>query len=149
MQYWFYHLENASIEATLAPLLEKCQSAGWRALVRSPNRERLAFLDDYLWSYRQNSWLPHARTGEGVDEARQPILLTQGMVNHNHAQALFLLDAAELGDTTGVERAFLVFDGNDEAMLKAARAEWKRGQGLDYEMAYWQQSDKGKWEKKV
>jgi DNA polymerase-3 subunit chi len=148
MQYWFYHLENSSVEKALVPLLEKCQSAGWRAIVRSPNAAHLAQLDEFLWTYRDNSWLPHARTGEGVDEARQPILLTQGMVNHNKAQALFLLDGAELGDTAGLERTFLIFDGNNQEMLLAARAEWKRAQGLGFELAYWQQSDAGKWEKK-
>lgn len=148
MEYWFYHLERSSVEATLAPLLEKCQSRGWRAIVRSMDKEHLERLDNYLWTYRENAWLPHAMTGEGVDEARQPILLTQGMINHNKAQALFLLDGAPLGDTIGVERTFLVFDGNNEEMLSKARAEWKRAKDLGYDLSYWQQSEDGKWEKK-
>ena len=72
---WFYHLERSSLEAALAPLLEKCLQRGWRAVVRGTIEERLDELDEALWTVREDNFLPHARAGRMAPE-KQPILLT-------------------------------------------------------------------------
>ncbi|MBY0566794.1 MAG: DNA polymerase III subunit chi [Hyphomonadaceae bacterium] len=148
-ELWFYHLERSDLERALPPLLEKCLQRGWRALVRGGLSERLDSLDATLWSYKDESFLPHAVDGgAGVDPSRQPILLTGKGGNPNGAQVLFLIDGAEPGDISGFERACLVFDGRDEAALVSARSRWKEAKESGIVATYWFESGDGKWEKK-
>jgi DNA polymerase-3 subunit chi len=149
-ELWFYHLERSELERALAPLLEKCLQRGWRALVRGGAPERLDALDAGLWTYRDESFLPHGREGAaGVDPARQPVLLTTDGGNPNGAQVLFLIDGAEAGDISGFERACLVFDGRDEDALVSARSRWKEAKENGIVAAYWRESAAGKWEKQA
>ncbi|NWG53314.1 MAG: DNA polymerase III subunit chi [Hydrogenophilaceae bacterium] len=144
-ELWFYHLERSELEQALAPLLEKCLQRGWRALVRGSVEERLEALDDALWTWRDDSFIPHAKDHTAPE--RQPVLLTTKDGNPNGAQALFLIDDAEPGDLSGFARACLLFDGRDEAALKAARARWKIAKDQGHDVSYWKQDARGKWEK--
>jgi DNA polymerase III subunit chi len=42
-----------------------------------------------------------------------------------------------------------LFDGNDPDQLGAARAQWKTLKGQGVSITYWQQNERGGWEKKV
>lgn len=144
-ELWFYHLERSDIELALPPLLEKCLQRGWRALVRGGSADRLDMLDGAIWTFREDSFVPHGRDGENA--ARQPVLLTQDAGNPNQAQALFLIDGAEPGDINAFERACLIFDGRDPAALEMARSRWKEAKAAGVDASYWKESASGKWEK--
>jgi DNA polymerase-3 subunit chi len=150
-ELWFYHLERTELERALAPLLEKCLQRGWRALVRGGNSERLDALDAALWTYRDESFLPHAREEAVKNGPRQPVLLTMRAGNLNAAKALFLIDGAAFdfgpSDLGGYERACLMFDGRDEAALENARARWKDAKAAGVDASYWKENASGKWEK--
>lgn len=147
-EVWFYHLERAPLDRVLPELLQKTLAKGWRALVRSSEQDRIDHLDGWLWSYRDESFLPHGVAGEGHAE-RQPILLTTAEGNPNNAQALFLLDAAETGPLNEFERCILVFDGRDEAAVADARRRWKDLKGEGRAVSYWKQSERGGWEQQA
>ena len=56
----FYHLQGMSLESVLPPLLEKSLERGWRVVVQSTSPERTEALDAHLWTYSDDSFLPHA-----------------------------------------------------------------------------------------
>ena len=56
----FYHLERQPLFQVLPSLLEKTRERGWRAVVRTVDGEQAASLDEHLWTYREESFLPHA-----------------------------------------------------------------------------------------
>ena len=145
-EVWFYHLERTSLDAALPELLEKTLARGWRALVRAAGPERVEHLDGWLWSYRDESFLPHGVEGEPRAE-RQPILITTGMANPNRADALFLIDDAEPGDVEGYRRCVLLFDGRDEAAVAAARKRWPAFKAAGCAVSYWRQGEAGGWRK--
>jgi DNA polymerase-3 subunit chi len=147
VELWFYHLERTELERALPPLLEKCLQRGWRALVRGGSEERLDALDAKLWTYRDDSFLPHGRDDDAA--ARQPVLLTTAAGNPNGAQALFLVDGAEPGDLSGFERACLIFDGRDAAALESARSRWKQAKDAGVSASYWRENAQGGWEKQA
>jgi DNA polymerase III subunit chi len=91
----FYHLQNMALENVLPPLLEKSLERGWRCVVQSTSEERADALDAHLWTYRDDSFLPHA-TWRAADAAEQPILLVLEESNPNGAQVRFLVDNAGL-----------------------------------------------------
>ena len=91
----FYHLQNMSLESVLPPLLEKSLARGWRVVVQSTSQERTDALDAHLWTYSDDSFLPHAtwRAGDAQD---QPIVLSIEEGNPNRANVRFLVDNAAL-----------------------------------------------------
>lgn len=147
-EVWFYHLERTSLDQALPELLEKTLARNWRALVRSTAAERIEHLDGWLWTYRDDAFLPHGVDGEPMAE-RQPVLITTRMDNPNQAQALFLIDGAEPGDLTDYARCVLLFDGRDEAALAAARARWRAFKDAGCEISYWRQGESSGWRKEA
>lgn len=146
-EVWFYHLERTGLDQALPELLEKTLSRGWKALVRTAVPERVEHLDGWLWSYRDESFLPHAPADE-PNAPRQPVLLTTGFDNPNAADALFLVDGAEPGELDGFARCVVLFDGADEVQLAGARALWSRIKAGGYPVSYWKQQGRG-WEKQA
>jgi DNA polymerase III subunit chi len=146
-EVWFYHLERTGLDQALPELLEKTLQRGWKAIVRSPVPERLEHLDGWLWSYRDDSFLPHGPAGEPT-AARQPILITNGDENPNGADALFIIDGAEPGDLTGYRRCVVLFDANDDAQVAGARDQFRRAKAQGFPVSYWKQQPHG-WEKQA
>lgn len=147
-EVWFYHLERSSLEQVLPDLLEKTLARGWRALIRAHTPERVEHLDSLLWTFRDDSFLPHGVDGEPMAE-RQPVLITRGAQNPNGASALFLIDGAEGGDLAAFERCVLIFDGADAGAVEAARASWGHFKGEGRPVTYWRQGEAGGWKKQA
>ncbi len=87
----FYHLQNAPLERVLPDLLERSLQRGWRAIVRAGSKERLDALNNTLWTYRDESFLPHGTLEDGPPEL-EPVFLTTEDDNPNGANVLFLVD---------------------------------------------------------
>jgi len=144
-EVWFYHLERTGLDQALPELLEKSLQRGWKAIVRARQPERVEHLDGWLWSYRDESFLPHAPAAE-PGAARQPILLTTAFENPNGADALFLIDGAEPGDLAGYARCVVLFDGADPEQLAVARGQWTAVKREGLPVSYWKQQERG-WQK--
>lgn len=143
----FYHLDRQPLERILPDLLEKCLERGWRAVVQVGSEERRDALDAHLWTYREEGFLPHGTVKDGSAEA-QPIWLTVGTENPNAANVRFLADGVELVDVPAYARVVVLFDGNDADAVQRARASWTAVKAAGHEATYWQQSERGRWEKK-
>ncbi len=144
----FYHLQDTTIEKVLPPLLEKSIERGWRVAVQTGSEERADVLDGHLWTYRENSFLPHG-TWRDADAAEQPILLIPNEDNPNKATVRFVVDVSGLPkDCATYERVVLVFDGNDDEELSAARAAWLDSKSRGFDQTYWQTDEHGKWQKR-
>jgi DNA polymerase III subunit chi len=143
----FYHLLSQPLETALPQLIEKSREKGWRVIVQAMTRERLAALDERLWTYDEASFLPHAIDDEG-EAASQPVLLTTSAANANGARIRFLTDGAPLpDDPTSYERIALLFDGNDPDAVAVARETWRSVKSRGLEATYWRQNAEGRWEK--
>ena len=146
----FYHLQNMSLESVLPPLLEKSLERGWRVVVQSTSQERADALDAHLWTYRDDSFLPHAiwRAGAG-DAADHPIVLAVEEANPNGANVRFLVDNAALpADGDVYERMVLVFNGDDGDALAAARSAWTDCKARGFAVTYWQADERGRWQRR-
>lgn len=144
-EVWFYLLERSTVEEALPPLVEKCLQRGWRALVRSPDPGRLAALDLKLWTWRDDSWLPHGLAGSPAAE-RQPILLTGDDHNPNASEAVFVLDGAAPGPLDGVRRVIALFDGRRDEDVTAARQAWRDAKARGQVPSFWKQNGEGRWQ---
>jgi DNA polymerase III subunit chi len=145
----FYHLQGQKLEGVLPTLLEKSLERGWRVVVQGASEERIEALDAHLWTYRDDGFLPHG-TWREQDSAAQPVLLTLTDGNPNAANVRFLVEGAPLpADAEAYQRIVLLFDGDDEEAVAAARAHWSNAKAKGFEATYWQPDDSGRWVKKA
>lgn len=144
---FFYHLERQPLERVLPELVERSLSRGWRAVVQAGLPERVEALDDLLWTYKEESFIPHGTARDGHPDA-QAVYLTAAEENPNGAKVRFLVDGAECADIASYERVVYLFDGHDETAVAAARENWKRARSGGHAVTYWQQDERGQWQKK-
>ncbi|TAH68354.1 MAG: DNA polymerase III subunit chi [Rhodopseudomonas palustris] len=144
----FYHLRGVTVESVLPSLLEKSLQRGWRVVVQATSEERADALDSHLWTFRDDSFLPHA-TWRVADAAQQPVLLVVDDGNPNGAKIRFLIDGAGLPpDSVSYERLVLVFNGDDDEAVAQARAAWTASKAQGFEVIYRQMDETGRWQQR-
>lgn len=145
----FYHLQRAPLDAALPKLLEKVLGAGARAMVRVPDAPLADHLDQVLWTYDRQSFLPHG-TEQSRWPDRQPILLTTRSQNVNQATMLVLINNADKPDDwQRYDRVLYMFDGRDQDITARAREDWKAFRDKASKLCYWQQGEQGGWQQKA
>jgi DNA polymerase-3 subunit chi len=145
----FYHLERRSLDEVLPGLVEKTLERGWRAVIRADTSERADAIDTLLWTYNDQTFLPHAQAGDG-DPKRQPVLITVADENPNGANVMFCVGGAAPASwaaANALTRVVLMFDGRDAEALGRARAAWKDAKAAGHDVTYWKESPSGKFEK--
>ena len=84
------------------------------------------------------------------DAALQPVLLTLTDSNPNAANVRFLIEgAAPPADAEAYARIVLLFDGEDDDAVAAARSHWSDAKAKGFEATYWQPDEQGRWMKKA
>jgi DNA polymerase-3 subunit chi len=145
----FYHLQRQPIERVLPAMLEKSLERGWRVIVQASSDERVDALDAHLWTYRDDGFLAHGTYREN-EAAMQPVLLTVHDHNPNSATVRFLIDGVGVPvDAASYQRIVLMFDGEDDEAVAAARVHWVAAKTQGFEATYWQADENGRWTKKA
>jgi DNA polymerase III subunit chi len=114
----FYPLGAAPIERVLPSLCEKVLAGGERLLVVAEEEELLARLDEQLWSYKRDSFLPHGRERPEA----QPVLLSTEPEPLNGATHIALADGSWREAALAFARTLYLFGGD---RLDEARALWR------------------------
>ena len=145
----FYQLKGQMPEQVLPTLLRKSLDRGWRVVVQASSEERVEALDAHLWTWRDDSFLPHG-TWRDPEASQQPIVLTAGDHNPNGASIRFLVDGAMMPqDAPAYERLVLLFDGEDLDALDAARTRWTEAKSAGFEVTYWRADESGGWRREA
>jgi DNA polymerase-3 subunit chi len=147
-EVWFYQLQRRTLDQALPALVERALQRGWRAVVQSRTPERLAAINDLLWTYAEDSFLPHGAEADG-DPDLQSVWLTCASDNPNGARIRFLVEGAEAEPflDADYERLILLFDGRDDVSLAGARQQWRALKNRDAALSYWQETEEGGWKK--
>lgn len=143
-EIWFFHLDRQPVEHVLPRIVNSSIQRGWRMVVETAVPERVVKLSEMLWASEDVAFLAHGFEGEPSPE-HQPVWLTATAENPNAAQVRVLLDGAKPGDISNLNRAVIMFDGNDGQAIESARAEWKTQKAAGHDISYWKQDENGKW----
>lgn len=143
----FYHLLHTPLERALPKLVEKVLESGARAVIRTGSAERAEALSNAIWTFDQASFVPHGTAKDG-NAADQPVWITPEDENPNGADILVLTDGAETPGIGEFRRCLDMFDGRDETAVADARRRWTEYKSADHDLTYWQQTERGGWEKK-
>jgi DNA polymerase-3 subunit chi len=146
----FYHLQGRKPEDALPAILEEALAQGLRVVVEAPLPEWIEALDERLWTYTDESFLPHGSARDGEPEA-QPIYLTADGANPNGARLRVLVGGARAAPILGREpaaydRIIILFDGADEEARTGARAQWSELKAVGHAPTYWREGETGAWE---
>ncbi len=137
----FYHLASSPIERVLPRVCERLLEGGERLLIVGWE-DVITALDEQLWTYAQDAFLPHGRAGRPSAEG-QPILLSDAPEPLNAARNIAIADGVWRDEALGFERAFYFFGASH---LDAARGAWRALKGRrGVEPRYWKQDERGKW----
>ena len=147
-EFCFYHLERRRLDQALPEILEDALSKAMRAVVQAPSPERVETLNEQLWTYRDESFLPHGAARDGEAEA-QPVYLTDIAENPNGAKLRVLLSGVEAAPFAAedYQRVILLFDGRDEEAKAEARRQWSSVKAAGAPLSYWREGEDGGWEK--
>jgi DNA polymerase III subunit chi len=113
-------------------------------VVQAGSDERVEWLSNELWTFSDDSFLPHGTVRDGHGE-RQPVWITAGDDSPNGAQLRIYLDGVPIVVDERLERIIYLFDARDEAALQSARGEWRRTLSLGQQPVYWREDDQGRW----
>ncbi|MGV6801768.1 MAG: DNA polymerase III subunit chi [bacterium] len=143
-EFLFYHLERARLEQVLPDLLEKSLSRNWQAFVLCQTEEQADHIDELLWTYQDNSFLPHGRQGNG-----HPVLISVSAEIPPATDIVFLTygTIVSLEVLDRLQRCIVIFDAADEPAMQTAREFWREVKDSKAIATYWRQSAQGKWEK--
>ncbi len=143
----FYHLQTQTLEQALPQILTKALAAGKRIVVHTATENEAERLNESLWTFRPDSFLPHGSAKDGFAKD-QPVFLTHNDENPNRADTLILTGGAAAQSLEGFTLCCEIFDGRNEDALAAAREKWKIYKDGGNDLTYWQQNDKGGWDRK-
>ena len=150
-EIWFYHLQSQPLGRALPALVAKAVARNWRVVIQTVDDLRLKAIDDLLWTYAPESFLPHGPAKE-PNAAHLPVVLTCGRDNPNKAALRMYVEGAEVdvaAESTEYERVILLFDGGNDEELAAARGQWSRLKTDGFALAYWQQDERGAWSRRI
>lgn len=138
----FYHLTQLSLERVLPAICERVHAQGEKLSIMAEDEGLLNRLDQLLWTWKAESFLPHGRAG-GADDAMQPILLATPDQPTGDARHIALVDGVWRDLALGFDRAFYLFD---DVTIQGAREAWRALAGNDaVERHYWKQDEEGRW----
>lgn len=144
----FYHLTTQTQEQALPQLLTKAYERGMKVLVRLRDDAQVEHMNEVLWTFSAESFLPHGAKKDGKPHL-QPIWLTAQDENPNGATVLFTGSGVNDCELTGFDLRCELLDGRDSEALSAARARWKQYKEQALGVTYWQQNERGGWEQKA
>jgi DNA polymerase-3 subunit chi len=144
----FYHLTRRTAEQALPELVDRAFSKGHKIVVRCGEEAEAVRLNDALWTFPPDSFLPHGTAKDG-NSGRQPIYITHRIDNPAGADVLMLMPGASEEGIDDYKLCCMILNGHDEARISAARGLWKTWKAAGHSITYWQQSEQGKWEQKA
>ena len=140
MQVDFYRLTRDPADKVLPPIAQRVLEGGARLLVVGDNAQ-LDAISAALWGHKPDSFLAHAKVGDG-DDSLQPILLSSEPVAANFAKFVAITDGVWREEALEFDRVFYLFPPTH---TDNARAAWPAlAEKENIERRYWKQ-DGGKW----
>ena len=144
----FYHLDRQPLERVLPQLVARTIERGWRAVIQTESEERAEAVSTILWTYSEEGFLPHGTARDGHAQ-HQPVWITPADDNPNGSRVRFFVGGAAPLTYDGLERAVLLFDGQDNDAVEQARGLWKSAKAEGHAVSYWQQDENGRWSDKA
>lgn len=116
---------------------ERCYDQGFTVCIYAPDGERAAEIDQRLWTFAQNSFIPHVRLDEAEEPVIEPVVICAADPASIDMDTLILC----VDDTApaGMESFTRVYDFApvyDDRLRDAARQRFAACQAAGYQMRF-------------
>ena len=151
MRFDFYDLKTEKPENALLALIEPIIASKKRTVIVLKDTAEAERINDLLWSFDENSFIPHGSKKDG-NEKMQPIYLADAeefknfkKSSPNSASFIVYMNAviSDIPDKDVYERCFVIFGNRNPAELENARTLWKKAMESGDEKHLWRRD--GKW----
>ncbi|OSM02587.1 putative DNA polymerase III subunit chi [Magnetofaba australis IT-1] len=132
-----------SPQSALLQLIGKALQQGLPVGVAAGDPQHAQWLDDFLWKFEPDSFLPHGVAG-GEFDADQPVLIGVGPADANGAELLMVMSGQVVDPPEQFAQIFDFADGRDPQSLAASRERYRFYRERGCVMEYWAQ-ESGRW----
>ena len=135
---FFYNATRREILNDIAILTEKLYKKNNHILLYCADQETVDTLDEYLWSYREDSFIPHSKKNN-EKKLFYPILITNEILNEHEHNILLVLNGVLIKETdwTKFNKVYYFFDEQNLEEKENARSMWKSFSSLEIDCRYW------------
>lgn len=145
-QIIFYSTAPLQVEKTLFALLEKSLEKGNKSLLLFKDKEKCLSINEQLWTYKQNSFLPHISEDDQIyDNIDVPVYLTTKNENPFKAELLFSIDGFLPDNIDHFERVIIIIDVNDELLNEKYKNYYLDINKNFEDIVFYKSDDNGKW----
>ena len=145
-QIIFYSTAPLQVEKTLFALLEKSIEKGNKSLLLFKDKEKCSLINEQLWTYKQNSFLPHISEDEKIyDDIDVPVYLSTKNENPFKAELLFSIDGFLPDNIDHFERVIIIIDINDELLNEKYKNYYLDINKNFEDIVFYKSDDNGKW----
>ncbi|MGN7613815.1 DNA polymerase III subunit chi [Magnetococcales bacterium HHB-1] len=141
----FYQLSKIPFEQALARLLIKAYEQGLQICVVTSDVAQTNYLDEFLWRFPENGFLPHGQC-RGQDTVRQPVLLGERRINPVNGATLLAVASFDVVENFDQFKLILDFVPADNMeALQSSRRRFRFYKERGCTMEYWRQEPDGRW----
>lgn len=145
-QIIFYSTAPLQVEKTLFALLEKSLEKGNKSLLLFKDKEKCLSINEQLWTYKQNSFLPHISEDDQIyDNIDIPVYLSTKNENPFKAELLFSIDGFLPDNIDHFERVIIIIDVNDELLNEKYKNYYLDINKNFEDIVFYKSDDNGKW----
>lgn len=145
-QIIFYSTAPLQVEKTLFALLEKSLEKGNKSLLLFKDKEKCLSINEQLWTYKQNSFLPHISEDDQMyDNIDVPVYLSTKNENPFKAELLFSIDGFLPDNIDHFERVIIIIDVNDELLNEKYKNYYLDINKNFEDIVFYKSDDNGKW----
>ena len=145
-QIIFYSTAPLQVEKTLFTLLEKSLEKGNKSLLLFKDKEKCLSINEQLWTYKQNSFLPHISEDDQIyDNIDIPVYLSTKNENPFKAELLFSIDGFLPDNVDHFERVIIIIDVNDELLNEKYKNYYLDINKNFDDIVFYKSDDNGKW----
>ena len=142
---FFYNVSHRDVVADIAWLAENIFKKNNRIIIFCTDQETTEVVDDFLWSTRDDSFIPHSKKKDGKDTL-DPILVTADLDGSYEYNVLLAVNGVLIKekDWQRFAKIYYFFDDQDIKEKENARSMWKSFSSLNIDCKYWI-NEKNKW----
>jgi DNA polymerase-3 subunit chi len=142
---FFYNVSHRDVVADIAWLAENIFKKNNRIVIFCTDQETTEVVDDFLWSTRDDSFIPHSKKKDGKDTF-DPILVTADLDGSYEHNVLLALNGVLIKEKywQRFAKIYYFFDDQDIKEKENARSMWKSFSSLNIDCKYWI-NEKNKW----
>jgi len=144
-EFFFYNITERDFFKDSAILIEQLFKQGIKALILCPDDEVSSFFDDYLWSFKEESFIPHTVLDSDTSHL-EAIIISKEKLSMAAFKTLVILKGS-IVDTdycNRFEKIYYFFDDNNDDEKKLARTLWRESVKQGTNCKYWK-VEKNKW----